>query len=145
MAASKRHIPHFSSIEEVDVTKLEEMPSDRNAARGNKPKLTILSMLITAICKILPNHPMLNAPFDDEAGIVSRFRSMPIGIATKTDAGLMLPVLRDAQSKNLWQLAAACCSSLLTATKRMFGRCAASQIASASAASFFWRFTNGFT
>lgn len=92
----------------------------------------------------LPDHPMLNAPFDDEAGIVSRFRSMPIGIATKTGRS-DAPVLRDAQSKNLWQLAAACCSSLLTATKRMFGRYAASQIASASAASFFWRFTNGFT
>ncbi len=106
MAASKRNIPHFSYVEECDATALEEVRAQLNAARGNRPKLTLLPLLITALCRALPDFPMLNARFDDEAGVVTRFGSVHLGMATQTDAGLMVPVIRDAQDKHLWQLAA---------------------------------------
>ena len=109
MAAAKRHIPHFSYVEESDVTALEDMRAQLNASRGgageSRPKLTMLPLLITAICRTLPQFPMINARFDDEAGVVTRFGAVHLGMATQTDAGLMVPVIRNAQSLNLWQLA----------------------------------------
>ena len=105
MAASKRNIPHFSYVEECDVTDLEVLRAQLNDGRGDKPKLTILPLLITAICKTLPDFPMINARYDDEAGVVTRHGSVNMGMAAQTDAGLMVPVIKDAQAKNLWQLA----------------------------------------
>jgi len=105
MAASKRNIPHFTYVDEIDVTDLEDMRADLNANRGDRPKLTMLPLMIVAICRTLPEFPMLNARYDDEAGVVTRFGAVHIGMATQTDAGLMVPVIRDAQSKNVWQLA----------------------------------------
>ena len=105
MAASKRHIPHFSYVEEIDVTALEATREQLNASRGERPKLTMLSLLIVAICRALPDFPMLNARYDDEAGVVTRHGAVHLGIATQTDAGLMVPVIRDAQDRNVWQLA----------------------------------------
>lgn len=105
MAASKRNIPHFSYVEECDVTALEEMRAQLNAARGGRPKLTMLPLLITAICRALPDFPMINARYDDEAGLVHRSGAVHLGMATQTDGGLMVPVIRDAQDRNLWQLA----------------------------------------
>ena len=105
MSASKRHIPHFTYVEECDVTELERMRGDLNANRGAKPKLTLLPLLITAICKKLPDYPMINARYDDEANVVTRHGSVHLGMATQTDNGLIVPVIRDAQSRNLWQLA----------------------------------------
>ena len=105
MAASKRNIPHFSYVEEMDVTDLETLRAQLNANRGDRPKLTILPLLITAICKTLPDFPMINARYDDEAGVVTRHGSVNMGMAAQTDAGLMVPVLRNAHAMNLWQLA----------------------------------------
>jgi 2-oxoisovalerate dehydrogenase E2 component (dihydrolipoyl transacylase) len=105
MAASKRHIPHFSYVEEFDVTALESMRADLNENRGARPKLTMLPFLVVAICKTIPAFPMINARYDDEAGVVTRHGSIHLGMATQTDAGLMVPVLRDAQDMNVWQLA----------------------------------------
>lgn len=105
MSASKRHIPHFTYVEEIDVTALEAMRGDLNNNRGDRPKLTMLPLLIVAICKALPDFPMINARYDDEAGIVTRHGAVHLGMATQTDAGLMVPVIRDAQAKNVWQLA----------------------------------------
>jgi 2-oxoisovalerate dehydrogenase E2 component (dihydrolipoyl transacylase) len=105
MQAAKRHIPHFTYVEEIDVTKLEELRADLNATRGAKPKITMLPLLITAICKTLPAFPMINARYDDEAGIVTRSGAVHLGMATQTDAGLMVPVIRNAQERNIWQLA----------------------------------------
>jgi len=106
MAESKRNIPHFSYVDEIDMTELEDMRGDLNANRGDRPKLTMLPLLIVAICKSLPQFPMLNAIYDDEAGIVTRHGAVHLGMATQTDQGLMVPVLRDAQDMNVWQLAA---------------------------------------
>jgi 2-oxoisovalerate dehydrogenase E2 component (dihydrolipoyl transacylase) len=105
MAASKRAIPHFTYVEEIEVTKLEEMRADLNTHRGDRPKLTMLPLLILAICRTIPGFPMINARYDDEAGVVTRHGAVHLGMATQTDAGLMVPVIRDAQSKNIWQLA----------------------------------------
>ena len=105
MAASKRNIPHFSYIEECEVTALEAMRAQLNSARGDKPKLTMLPLLIAAICRTIPDFPMLNARYDDEVGVVTRYGAVHLGMATQTDAGLMVPVIRDAQDKNIWQLA----------------------------------------
>lgn len=105
MAASKRHIPHFSYIEEIDVTALEAMRGDLNAHRGDRPKLTLLPLLITAICKAIPDFPMINARYDDEAGLITRHGAVHLGMATQTASGLIVPVIRDAQARNVWQLA----------------------------------------
>ena len=105
MAASKRHIPHFTYVEECDVTELERMRADLNANRGAKPKLTMLPLLITAICKKLPEFPMINARYDDEANVVTRHGAVHLGMATQTGTGLIVPVIRDAEKRNLWQLA----------------------------------------
>ena len=105
MAASKRAIPHFTYVEEIDMTKAEELRADLNATRGDKPKLTVLPIIITAITRALPDFPMINARYDDEAGVVSRSGAVHLGIATQTDAGLMVPVVRGAEGRNVWQLA----------------------------------------
>lgn len=105
MVASKRQIPHFSYVEEIDVTDLETMRADLNSDRGERPKLTLLPLLVVAICKAVAAYPMMNARYDDEAGVVTRHGAVHLGLATRTDAGLMVPVIRDAQDRNLWQLA----------------------------------------
>jgi 2-oxoisovalerate dehydrogenase E2 component (dihydrolipoyl transacylase) len=105
MAAAKRNIPHFTYVEECDVTALEALRGELNAHLSGRPRLTMLPLLIAAICKVLPDFPMLNARFDDEAGVVTRHGSVHLGMATQTPAGLMVPVIRDAQERNFWQLA----------------------------------------
>jgi 2-oxoisovalerate dehydrogenase E2 component (dihydrolipoyl transacylase) len=105
MAASKRAIPHFTYVEEIEVTKLEDLRADLNTNRGQRPKLTMLPLLIAAICRTVPQFPMINARYDDEAGVVTRYGAVHLGMAAQTDAGLMVPVIRDAQAKNVWQLA----------------------------------------
>jgi 2-oxoisovalerate dehydrogenase E2 component (dihydrolipoyl transacylase) len=112
MAASKRHIPHFTYVEECDVTALEGLRAQINEQRisrqtdDNRRKLTLLPLLIRAICTSLPHYPMINARFDDAAGEVTRYNSVHVGIATQTQGGLMVPVIREAQALSLWQLAA---------------------------------------
>jgi 2-oxoisovalerate dehydrogenase E2 component (dihydrolipoyl transacylase) len=105
MAESKRNIPHFSYVDEIDMTEIEDMREDLNANRGERAKLTILPLMISAICKSLREFPMLNATYDDEAGFVTRHGAVHLGMATQTSQGLMVPVLRDAQDMNIWQLA----------------------------------------
>jgi 2-oxoisovalerate dehydrogenase E2 component (dihydrolipoyl transacylase) len=106
MAASKRHIPHFTYVEECDVTALEGLRGELNEMRRERPKLTLLPLLIAAICRALPDFPMINARYDDGAGVVTRYTSVHLGMATQTDGGLMVPVIREAQALSLWQLAA---------------------------------------
>jgi 2-oxoisovalerate dehydrogenase E2 component (dihydrolipoyl transacylase) len=106
MAASKRAIPHFTYVEECDVTDLEAMRAQLNSASADRPRLTMLPLLITALCRAMPHFPMINARYDDEAGVVTRHGAVHMGLATMTPAGLMVPVIRNAESLNLWQLAA---------------------------------------
>jgi 2-oxoisovalerate dehydrogenase E2 component (dihydrolipoyl transacylase) len=105
MQEAKRRIPHFTLVEEFDVTDLEETRAMMNRDRGDNPKLTILPFLITAMGKALDDWPMLNATFDDDNMALTRHGAMHLGMATQTPGGLMVPVIRDAQSKSVWALA----------------------------------------
>ncbi len=105
MAEAKRRIPHFTLVEEYDVTDLEDTRAMMNQDRGDNPKLTLLPFLITAMGKALAEWPMLNATFDDDAMTLIRHGAMHLGMATQTPGGLMVPVIRDAQSKSVWALA----------------------------------------
>ncbi len=107
MVQAKTRIPHFSYVEEVDVTELEALRAHLNAERGaDQPKLTLLPFLIVALAKALPDFPQINARFDDDAGIVRRYRAVHMGLAVQTDQGLVAPVLRHAEQRSLWDLAA---------------------------------------
>jgi 2-oxoisovalerate dehydrogenase E2 component (dihydrolipoyl transacylase) len=105
MQEAKRRIPHFTLVEEFDVTALEETRAMMNRDRGSNPKLTLLPFLITAMARALPEWPMLNATYDDDANVITRHGSLHLGMATQTPNGLMVPVIRDAQNKNVWDLA----------------------------------------
>ena len=105
MQEAKRRIPHFALVEEFDMTALEETRAMMNRDRGDNPKLTVLPFLITAMAKAVVDWPMLNATFDDQANVVTRHGSVHMGVATQTDGGLMVPVIRNAEAMSVWQLA----------------------------------------
>jgi 2-oxoisovalerate dehydrogenase E2 component (dihydrolipoyl transacylase) len=105
MQEAKRRIPHFTYVEEVNVTALEQTRAMMNEDRGGNPKLTMLPFLITAMCRTLPDFPMLNARYDDEANVIHRSGAVHMGMATQTDSGLSVAVIRDAQSRDIWGLA----------------------------------------
>ena len=105
MQEAKRRIPHFTLVEEFDVTDLEDTRAMMNRDRGSNPKLTLLPFLITAMARALPEWPMLNATYDDDANVITRHGALHLGMATQTPNGLMVPVIRDAQNKSVWDLA----------------------------------------
>ena len=107
MRQAKTRIPHFSYVEEVDVTALEALRAHLNETRAEgRPKLTLLPFLVATLVKAIPGFPQVNARFDDDAGIVRRYRAVHLGIAAQTEAGLMVPVLRHAEQRGLWDTAA---------------------------------------
>jgi 2-oxoisovalerate dehydrogenase E2 component (dihydrolipoyl transacylase) len=106
MQEAKRRIPHFALVEQFDVTALEETRAMMNRDRGSNPKLTLLPFLITAMARAVADWPMINATYDDDANVVTRHGAVHMGVATQTDGGLMVPVIRNAQSMSVWQLAA---------------------------------------
>ncbi len=107
MQEAKRRIPHFSYVEEVDVTELEALRARLNQVHGSaRGKLTLLPFLIRAMVVALRDFPQINARFDDDAGVVTRHEAVHLGIATQTDGGLMVPVLRHAEALDLWACAA---------------------------------------
>jgi len=101
MQEAKRRIPHFTYVEEVDVTELEALRARLNA-KGQGPRLTVLPFLMRAVVTALRDFPQINAHFDDEAGVLTRFGAVHLGIATQTAAGLLVPVVRQAQALDLW-------------------------------------------
>ena len=105
MQEAKRRIPHFTLVEEFDVTALEETRAMMNRDRGSNPKLTLLPFLITAMAKALAEWPMLNATYDDDANVITRSGAVHMGMATQTPNGLMVPVIRNAQGLSVWQIA----------------------------------------
>ncbi len=107
MQESKRRIPHYSYVEELDVTALEELRGHLNARHAaDRPRLTLLPFLVAALVRAVPRFPQVNALFDDEAGIVRRHAALHVGIATQTAQGLMVPVVRHAEALGLWEIAA---------------------------------------
>jgi len=107
MTISKSTIPHFSYFEEVDVTELEALRQVLNASRDeNQPKLTYLPFIMLALSRIMPEHPECNAHYDDQGGVVARHGAVHIGIATQTDRGLYVPVVKHVEAMDAWQAAA---------------------------------------
>jgi 2-oxoisovalerate dehydrogenase E2 component (dihydrolipoyl transacylase) len=108
MQTSKRHIPHFTYVEEVDVTEMVALRDELNrrygAARG---ELSPLAFVVRAVVRAVAGFPQVNARFDDEAGVLTLHEAVHLGVATQTDAGLMVPVLHQAQTLDLWACAAA--------------------------------------
>ncbi|MBA8838752.1 dihydrolipoamide acetyltransferase family protein [Ochrobactrum sp. RH2CCR150] len=106
MAEAKRHIPHITIVEEVDVTQLEELRSGlNNEKKEGRPRLTLLPFVIRAIVKAVKKQPGLNAHFDDEADIIRQFGGVHVGIATQTPNGLIVPVVRHAESMTVFATA----------------------------------------
>lgn len=107
MQEAKRRIPHFSYVEEVDMTALESLRAHLNEKYGAKcPRLTLLPFIVRALARALPAHPQINARYDDDKGVVRWYREVHAGIATQTPNGLLVPVLRDAAARGLWDCAA---------------------------------------
>jgi 2-oxoisovalerate dehydrogenase E2 component (dihydrolipoyl transacylase) len=105
MQEAKRHIPHFTYVEEVDVTELEALRTRLNAKK-DRTRLTLLPFLMRAMVVALRDFPQINSHFDDTAGVLKRHGAVHIGIATATGAGLLVPVVRHAQDLDLWGSAA---------------------------------------
>jgi 2-oxoisovalerate dehydrogenase E2 component (dihydrolipoyl transacylase) len=107
MQESKRRIPHFSYVEEVDVTEVESLRVTLNARwAAERGRLTLLPLLMRAIVLAVRDHPQINARFDDDTGVVTRHGAVHLGIATQTRHGLMVPVVRHAEALDLWGMAA---------------------------------------
>lgn len=106
MALAKSRIPHITYVEEVDVTSLEELRAKLNASKKpDRPKLTLLPFLMRALVKAVGEQPQLNAIYDDDAGIIQRHAGVHIGMAAQTPGGLMVPVVRHAEARDLWDCA----------------------------------------
>ncbi|MDR6432261.1 dihydrolipoamide acetyltransferase family protein [Brucella pseudogrignonensis] len=103
MAEAKRHIPHITIVEEVDVTQLEDLRTGlNNEKKEGRPRLTLLPFVIRTIVKAVKEQPGLNAHFDDEADIIRQFGGVHVGIATQTPNGLIVPVVRHAESLSVF-------------------------------------------
>ena len=106
MQNAKRRIPHFAYVEEIDMTELESLRAHLNKTkRADQPKLNVLPFLMRALVKVLPQYPQINARFDDEAGVVHRHQAVHIGIATQTANGLIVPVVKHAEARDVWDSA----------------------------------------
>ena len=105
MQEAKRRIPHFTLVEEYDLSALEQTRAMMNADRGGNPKLTLLPFLITAMARTLGAYPQLNARYDDDANVITRGGAVHMGMATQTPNGLMVPVIRDADRLGIWDIA----------------------------------------
>jgi 2-oxoisovalerate dehydrogenase E2 component (dihydrolipoyl transacylase) len=107
MAEAKRRVAHFSYVEEVDMTALEALRGTLNASSGpDRPKLTLLPFLMRAMVKAVAEVPQVNALYDDEAEVIRQHGGVHIGIATQTPSGLVVPVVRHAEARDLWDCAA---------------------------------------
>ncbi|ACT59304.1 dihydrolipoamide acetyltransferase family protein [Hirschia baltica] len=105
MALANARIPHITIVEEVDVTSIEDLRAKLNDDRGDKPKLTVLPFITAAIVKAIQKQPEMNAHYYDDEGFVRRYEGVHAGIATMTENGLVVPVLRHAEAKSVWDIA----------------------------------------
>tara|TARA_Y100000766_G_scaffold55405_1_gene44964 strand:+ start:4146 stop:5450 length:1305 start_codon:yes stop_codon:yes gene_type:complete len=106
MTLSKSRIPHFSYFEELDITELESLRGVLNASRDDsQPKLTYLPFIMLALSKIMPEHPECNAHYNDEEGVVNRHGAVNLGIATQTERGLYVPVVKNVETMDIWRAA----------------------------------------
>jgi len=106
MVKSKFSIPHFSYFEEIDVTELEKLRKFLNSTKDeSQPKLTYLPFIMMALAKIMPKHQECNAHYDEENNIVTQHSAVHLGIATQTDRGLFVPVVKHVEAMDIWQSA----------------------------------------
>jgi 2-oxoisovalerate dehydrogenase E2 component (dihydrolipoyl transacylase) len=106
VAVSSSHIPHITYVDEVDVTAVEELRATLNASAGDDdPKLTLLPFLARSIVRAVSEQPHLNSTFDDSAGVLTSYDAVHIGIATQTPNGLIVPVVRNAETLDIWETA----------------------------------------
>ena len=105
MQEAKRRIPHFTLVEEYDVTALEQTRAMMNSDRGGNPKLTMLPFLITAMARTLAGYPQINTRYDDDENVLHRSGAVHMGMATQTPSGLMVPVIRNADRLSIWDIA----------------------------------------
>ena len=106
MVKSKFSIPHFSYFEEIDVTELEKLRKFLNSTKDeSQPKLTYLPFIMMALAKIMPKHQECNAHYDEENNIVTQHSAVHLGIATQTDRGLFVPVVKHVEAMDIWQTA----------------------------------------
>lgn len=106
MQESKRRIPHFGYVEEFDMTELEALRRELNEERDeSRPKLTLLPFFMRAVVSLVPEFPQFNARYDDEAGVLQMHDGVHIGIATQSSQGLLVPVVRHAEARDLWDCA----------------------------------------
>ncbi|MER8446648.1 2-oxo acid dehydrogenase subunit E2 [Mesorhizobium sp. M1066] len=109
MSLSKSRIPHITYVEEIDVTALEELRAALNNEKRpgvERPKLTLLPFLMRAMVKAISDQPNLNSLFDDEAGIIHQHGGIHIGIAAQTPSGLVVPVVKHAEARDIWECGA---------------------------------------
>lgn len=107
MKLSKSRIPHITYVEEVDVTALEDLRAALNKEkRADRPKLTLLPFLMRAMVKAIGEQPLLNSLFDDETGVIHQHGGIHIGIAAQTANGLVVPVVKHAEARDLWDCGA---------------------------------------
>jgi 2-oxoisovalerate dehydrogenase E2 component (dihydrolipoyl transacylase) len=106
MVVSNTQIPHFTYIEEVDITELESLREHLNEGRTDgQPKLTYLPFIMLAVSRALGRFPQLNAHYDVKREVITRFEAVHLGVATQTERGLCVPVVRHTESMDLWQAA----------------------------------------
>ncbi len=107
MQEAKRRIPHFTYVEEIDVTELEALRTRLNAKYGKeRGRLTLLPFLVRAVVLAVREFPQVNARYDDDAAVVTHDEAVHLGVATQTEGGLMVPVMRHAETRDLWACAA---------------------------------------
>ena len=107
MQDATQRAAHFSYVEEIDVTAVEELRAHLNEKYGaTRGKLTLLPFLVRALVVALRDFPQINARYDDEAQVITRLGAVHVGIATQADIGLMVPVVRHAEARSLWDNAA---------------------------------------
>lgn len=106
MAQSSREIPHFAYVEEIDVTSLESLRQHLNSKKtADDPKLTLLPLIGLALARVLRNFPQCNALYDQDRNVIIRHHCVHLGIATQTDDGLKVPVVRHCETRKLEDLA----------------------------------------
>ncbi|MEQ8397496.1 dihydrolipoamide acetyltransferase family protein [Thalassobaculum sp.] len=103
MALSKSRIAHITYVDEVDVTALEDLRAQLNRQKQeSQPKLTLLPFLMRAMVKAIAEQPAMNAHYDDEAGVIHQHGGVHIGIAAQTPNGLVVPVVKHAEARDIW-------------------------------------------
>lgn len=107
VAESKRNIPHFSYVEEVDITELERLRKHLNSKlpKGT-PSYTYLPFLGMALIRVIERFPKCNSRYDPERNVLVQYRGVNLGVATQTSDGLKVPVVHHAEALSLSELAA---------------------------------------